>query len=99
MNVAAAKKLTGKEAVERARAYFDQFFGDKPVLNVLLEELDFDPYEDHWLVTIGFDAGRKTFVAQTPEMAGLAGAQQTPVRASRKFVLNEDGALVRIKDV
>jgi hypothetical protein len=101
MSIAAAKGMSAKEAVERALMYFREFFSDQVIVNVLLEELDFDESDRTWLVKIGFDIGRKSIKQPSRNaLATLYGEQElTPIREARTFVLEDDGGnLVKMSD-
>lgn len=101
MGITAAKQMTAKEAVDRAREYFWEFFSDQVVENVLLEELDFNESQNTWEVTIGFDIGRKSIKQPSRNaLAALAHQELTPIRESRQFILEDDGGqLVKMSDV
>ena len=43
-----------KEAVRLAKGYVAQLFADEHIENLGLEEVEFDPQEDAWRVTLGF---------------------------------------------
>jgi len=101
MSIAAAKGMTAMLAVATARKYFDQFFADQVIENVLLEELDYDEGSGHWLVTIGFDVGRKA-IRQPNQNALAVFSQQvvTPIREARLFeIVDADGSLDQMRNV
>lgn len=55
-----------KEAAAIARQFVLELYGDEPeaqVQNVLLEEIEFDRYNNSWSVTIGFD---RPFIRPSP---------------------------------
>lgn len=101
MSIAAAKGMTAKQAVNKALSYFNEFFADQVIENVLLEELDFNESDQVWLVTIGFDTGRKSI--RQPSLNALAALSQqelTPIREARVFIIeDETGGLVKMSDV
>lgn len=102
MSVANAKGMSASQAIGRARQYFDEFYADQVIENVLLEELDFDEEMGNWLVTIGFDIGRKK-IRQPGQnaLASLFAEQEVvPIREARRFVLSDSGgSLIRMEDV
>ncbi|MDP7151271.1 MAG: hypothetical protein QGI08_07750 [Paracoccaceae bacterium] len=101
MAVADAKNLSASDAISRAKAFFDEFFADQVVENVLLEELDYDETEGYWLVTIGFDVGRmKIRQPSQNALAFLADQEITPIREARVFrISDETGMLLKMEDV
>jgi hypothetical protein len=102
MSVANAKGMSASEAIRRARQYFDEFYFDQVIENVLLEELDFDEASGNWLVTIGFDIGRKKIRQPSQNtLASLFAEQEVlPIREARKFVISDaGGGLIRMEDV
>lgn len=46
--------MTAKQAIAKARAYFDDLFASEAVVHVGLEEVVFDEHAGSWLITIGF---------------------------------------------
>ena len=43
-----------RDAVKSAKQYVTQMFDDEPIYNVGLEEIEFDPAQGIWAITIGF---------------------------------------------
>lgn len=100
MNIAAAKGLTARGAIDLAMGFFKDFYPAERVENVLLEELEFDDARNAWLVKIGFDIGRKKM--RQPNLNALAlmfDQEIVPIRETRVFEISDvDGALQRMGD-
>ena len=43
-----------KEAVQEAKKHIAEIFADESIVDVGLEEVDFDESDEVWLITIGF---------------------------------------------
>lgn len=101
MGLAEASGLTAQQAIDKAKEYFKQFYAGENITNVLLEELDFDSSRKTWVVTIGFDVGRK--MIRQPSMNALAmlGHEEiSPIREARRFIIQDsNGDLVRMENV
>lgn len=98
MGLAEAKSLTAKQAIAAATAVFADFFGDVHTENVLLEELEFDEKSGQWLVTIGFDVGRKAIQKPAFSTSFLGEERVTPIREARRFILSDQtGELVKME--
>lgn len=98
MNIAAAKGMTARQAIDQAMKYFRDFYRSEPTKNVLLEEINFDDDENTWNVRIGFDIGRNKTKQPNLNLGGLFGEQEvSPIRETRLFVISDtDGELRRM---
>jgi hypothetical protein len=101
MTLVAATGLKPREAIDKAYAHFREFFDEKIVKNVLLEQLEFDENTSTWQVTIGFDMGREAF--RPPSFAGVGALLERdevrPIREARRFDLSDHGGqLLRMVD-
>lgn len=68
------------EAVQAAKEYAKELFADEHISEILLEELNFDPDKDEWLITVSFAHTRPTPQATTPLARGrLFGDRQYKV--------------------
>lgn len=45
-----------KNAVDAARDEAAELFANEPLVNLALEEIEFDEEKQHWLVTLGYDS-------------------------------------------
>jgi len=95
-----AEELDVEAIVEKAFEYFNKFVdrGNK-LESVLLEGLE--PYEDGWIVAIGFDGKRKE--STEPSSAGVVAALSgfgskttTTVREVRHLYLDSEGKFRKI---
>lgn len=90
--------MNAKEAVSKAKDHIQQFFEDEKIINVGLEELEFNADQGVWSITIGFsrpwDAeGFTVPLAAAAALGGVAGR-----RAYKIVTMDESGALVSIKN-
>jgi hypothetical protein len=101
MSLAGAKVLKPKQAIAKALEFFNDFFSDQGIKNVLLEELEFDDVSGNWNVTIGFDIGRESIRKPGTNALSMFGQQEvTPLREARRFEITDRGGdLVRMVDV
>jgi hypothetical protein len=87
-------RLNAKQAIEAGFQLFQDFFDKADTSRVLLEGLEYLESDGEWLVTIGFDAGRKK---ETSSSFGFGERTLEPVREKRQFFLNaKDGSLLRM---
>jgi hypothetical protein len=88
--------MNAKEAIQRAKTYVADIFGDEGVINIGLEELSFDDSSQKWDVTVGFS--RQWDSLNSP----FASALSTPPKYSRTYkiveVSNTDGAVLGVKN-
>ncbi len=86
-------KLTATQAIERAFAVFREFYGSVETDNVLLEGVELD--REAWLITIGFDFGRKRETRFGPQL--FPDGFREPVREKRRFHLRaSDGEFLKM---
>jgi hypothetical protein len=82
-----------KDAVKVAKSYVIDLLADEGVLNVGLEEIEFDDSLDMWVVTLGFsrpwNSVRNTLTALTGEAA--------PKRSYRVLKVTKDGKVMSFK--
>lgn len=50
--------MNAKEAVSAAKAYVKDVFADEQIVDVGLEEVEFDEHSNCWLITVGFSCPR-----------------------------------------
>lgn len=92
MEDATKPKLTAKEAVKAAFTAFGEFYEDTAASYVLLDGVRYDEERGEWVVTIGFDIGRKESTN-----LGFLGNTNRPARERRNFYLDGDtGSFLRI---
>lgn len=86
-------KLTAKQAIDRSFEVFRDFYRDSITNNVLLEGVEL--HGDEWLVTIGFDIGRRQERSFGPSVFGEV--VKEPLREKRRFHLRaSDGAFLKM---
>lgn len=87
----AALQLSAKDAVACAFREFHDLFLDTAVEYVLLEGVEYDETGNLWIVTIGFDIGRKN------RGHPLLGQGDQPLREKRKLYIDgTDGRFLRM---
>ena len=76
-----------KEAVRTAKAHVTELFADENIREVGLEEVNFDPVNNRWKITIGFsrhwDSVHKSNLA-------AALADRRPARSYKVVVINDE---------
>lgn len=85
-----------KEAIATAKSYVEDIYssGGESISNLGLEEVEYDPAAERWLVTLAFSrpwSTPKTRAAEVLESLGAAAAAQ---RRSYKVLTVEDGGRV-----
>ena len=86
--------MDAKEAVGTAREYVFDLFQAEQLLNVALEEVDFDDLSNDWKITIGFS---RTW-EQNTSVATMFGDKR-PARAYKVVRINDNSGKVKsIKD-
>ncbi len=97
----AKSDLTAKDAINAAFSYFRDLVeptATNRIENRLLEGIEFLEDDDQWLVTIGFDIGRKKRTGSDPSIPWFGEATTEPMRETRRVYLRaSDGKLVRIE--
>jgi len=79
-----------KEAVQVAKDYIIDLFGEEGIVDVGLEEVDFDE-SDNWIVTIGFSRSWNRNIGSV-----LGGQVSRSYKAVR--IQDEDGRVLSVKD-
>ena len=82
--------MDAKEAVQVAKDYVIELFGKEGIVDVGLEEVDFDP-SDNWIVTIGFSRSWNRNIGSV-----LGGQASRSYKAIR--IQNKDGKVLSMKD-
>lgn len=59
-----------KEAVRIAKSYLADLYDDEGIINVGLEEVEFDEPSDTWRITLGFSHEKFTKISLVPTMIG-----------------------------
>ena len=81
-----------KTAVALAKNYVAELFGDEPITDIGLEEVDRDDGQAVWLITIGFNGMPSSVSALGALIAGKAGA-----RVFRVVRLADDGRVLSVR--
>ena len=79
-----------KEAVQAAKNYVIELFGEEGISDVGLEEVDFDQ-SDNWVVTIGFSRSWNRNIGSV--LGGQASRSYKAVR-----IQDKDGKILSVKD-
>ena len=83
-----------KEAVDRAKKFVSEMFENEGLVNLGLEEVDYDDARDQWHVTLGFS---RRWDNQISVLA--AALNQSDSKRTYKVVLiDKDGRAVSIKN-
>ena len=82
-----------KQAVEVAKKYVADLFASEGIADIGLEEIEFDDYERHWKITIGFSRplDQKTaslFAATSPRTYKRRTYKRIEIRDSDQKVLS-----------
>ena len=85
--VSTKRELSPKEAVDAAFQWFSDLYPKKEFKHVLLEGIKYDEHCKLWEVTIGFDLGRNTTVANQLDFLGK---KTEPIREFRVVRLKAD---------
>ena len=87
-----------KEAVLEAKTYVSDLFADEEIINVGLEEVDFDATAEIWAITIGFS--RPWDRVRTGTALLLGRESGPPFRRSYKAVRiqKSDGKILSVRD-
>ncbi len=83
-----------KAVAQRAKTYVGDLFADEEIVNVGLEEVEFDEYQDRWIVTIGF--------SRPWDHKNVVNAVLGEGRPARSYkvlhIADTDGRVVSLKD-
>jgi hypothetical protein len=82
-----------KEAVSSAKAYVREAFSDDRIINLGLEEVEYDPTDREWLVTIGFSRPW-----DRPKRSAVSSAFFPVESDAPPEPLNREYRIVRIRD-
>lgn len=90
--------LTIKQAVQKAKVYFQELFIDENVQDLALEEIKFDDEQNAWLVTLGFKSHReKVITAPSRTLLGSTDVIKESLREYKTFNLDgENGELLSV---
>lgn len=81
-----------KEAADRAREYVVELFASEQIMNVGLEEVEFDVPEATWKITISFTRAWQ----QQGDLGAKLGLKA--VRSCKVVFLDNDGQVKSVKD-
>ena len=82
-----------KEAVNAAKVYVADVFGEEGVYNVGLEEVEYDQHYEVWRVTIGFSRPWNTVRSALTLVTG----DSAPRRSYKIVSVNETGEILSVK--
>ncbi len=83
-----------KEAVDRAKKFVSELFENEGLVNLGLEEVDYDDARDQWRITLGFS---RRWDNQVGVLA--AALNQSAFKRTYKVVLiDKDGRAVSVKN-
>lgn len=89
--------MQAHEAIQKAKAYVAELFGEEQATNIGLEELEFDRPGDAWDVTVGFS--RPWNIAGGVFAQIVAGSRPEAERTYKVVrVANGDGSLLSIRN-
>ena len=94
--------MVAREAVQTAKEYILSIFEDEEIVEVGLEELEFEEGDSGvWKVTIGFRRGWQKPYAPTPPATGLHGVLRPPSpkreRTYKTVRIRDDGKVISLK--
>jgi hypothetical protein len=87
-----------KEAILIAKRYISEIYAEEHVSNLGLEEVEYEPESENWLVTVAFSRPWNT--PRTPADQALEGLGITSGRLKRSYktlVISPDGKVLSMK--
>jgi len=96
----AERKLTPKEAVEKALEYFSDLYGERNLSHVRFEGIRYDEASNQWEVTVGYDRpeGPRSQIESTIEQLALGLSSKELVREFRVVRLKaDDGTFMELE--
>ena len=88
-----------KEAIAAAKEYIKQVYADEGVSQIGLEEVEYNPGDEHWMITVGFARplnGPRTPAQEALEILGSPAARFK--RSLKKLTISPSGHVVSMKD-
>ena len=85
-----------KEAVRVAKQHIADLFQDERVVNIGLEEVEFDAFSNRWLVTIGFS--RPWDRSPTSPLVAAITAPPEYRRSMKIVSIDDQGKIQSVKD-
>ncbi len=83
-----------KEAAKTAKTYLAELYSDEAIMNVGLEEVEFDDVSGNWKITIGFS---RPWDQRGPMVAALV--ERSSSRSYKVIRINdEDGLVISLTD-
>lgn len=94
--------MDAKDAIAAAKSYVRDIYGESEnVSDISLEEVEFDPSSNRWMITVEFSRPLNTgFRTRARELLEAAGGEVAPRRRVQKVVLvsDPDGRAVAMKN-
>lgn len=93
-----------KEAIATAKRYVTEIFADEKVSNLGLEEVEFDPSTEHWMITVAFSRpwnSPRTRAQDLLESLGAGtgvGMNSGLKRSYKSVVVAKDGQVLSMKN-
>jgi hypothetical protein len=87
-----------KEAISVAKSYVRDVYAEEELLNVGLEETEFDGSSQCWSITIGFSRAWNTPRTRAQEVLKTMGALPALRRTYKVVTIAADGEVVSMKD-
>jgi hypothetical protein len=90
--------MEDKEAIRIAKEYVEDRLADESVINVGLEEVDFQPADNTWEITVGFSRPWNTPKSKAQEVMESLGAISSMKRSMEVIKVGPDGKVLSMKD-
>lgn len=90
--------MEDKEAIRIAKGYVEDRLADESVMNVGLEEVNFQPRDNTWEITVGFSRPWNTPKSRAQEVMESLGAISSMKRSLKVIKVSPDGKVLSMKD-
>lgn len=90
--------MEDKEAIRIAKAYVEDRLAEESVMNVGLEEVNFQLADNTWEITVGFSRPWNTPKSRAQEVMESLGAISSMKRSLKVIKVSSDGKVVSMKD-
>lgn len=88
-----------RAASEAAKRYIEELYSGEGIVDLGLEEVDFDESHQRWTVAIAFSRPWKTPRTRAQEVLENLGAYSAQRRTVKMVTLSDDGALLSVKNM
>ncbi len=89
--------MDAKDAIAAAKSYVSTILADENVMNLGLEEIEHDPAQERWLVTLGFSRPWNTPKTRAQEVLETLGTVSGLKRSYKIITLANDGTFLSMK--